>query len=420
MTTLAITRRPVVFQTGVSAVTLAGLLSKKEAAIASASRYGFTDPLAASAFIADSIEANFAAGSYRQGYVASDQLTMLPGWAFSRTGAGTAETAGGGVQNFATATPRLTDRGLLMESAATNLATFSMALENAAWAKSGTAAVTANTGVAPDGTTTADRLLIGPALGQVQKSTPGLTAAAPMTVSMWARGTGTLGLRSGVSGQSTTRVLTSAWQRIIWTVNAAAVTELIQLGNSGLVPAASADIDAQIWGFQVETGNRASSFIPTTSAAATRGADAASFTVASGAEGGVFFDVELPPVLPTSAQVLLSWAGPVGTRLAIYRVDGGQIVVGLNKPDGAIILATPGFGGQRRVKGFVGWGGGQLVRTIDGVNLPDTPYPLTAGLTTVRPGAETNGSEMLNGNIRRLLFTKRLPTPAQRVAMTGG
>lgn len=54
------------------------------------------------------------------------------GWSFSRTGAGTAETAAGALVSFATGVPRITDRGLLVEEARTNL------LLNSAFAGGGT------------------------------------------------------------------------------------------------------------------------------------------------------------------------------------------------------------------------------------------------------------------------------------------
>ncbi len=52
---------------------------------------------------------------------------------FVRTGAGTAFTVGGLIQQFATGVPRVTNKGLLLEGASTNVLPWSMDLSNAVW-----------------------------------------------------------------------------------------------------------------------------------------------------------------------------------------------------------------------------------------------------------------------------------------------
>lgn len=418
MTVLEVVRRPIVLEMGASASMLADILARQEGAIGRAALYGISDPVAAKLFIADSTEADFAAGLYRRGYVSTTSLNTLPSWAFTRAGAGTAITAGGGVASFATGVPRITDAGLTVETAATNILTYSQQLDDAAWSKVGAATVTANSSLAPDGTMTADRLQLGSAAGYVSKGTTGgLTPGAPVTFSFWARGTGTIGVRSGATAISPVpRVLTSVWQRFSWTFNGSA-SEVFQLTNNNLTAGATATIDADIWGVQVEGRGYASSYVPTTTAAATRAKDDASFTVAA-SEGGIFVDVDLPAHTPTSSQALASWSNGTDRHLMLVRAANNALQLILYKPDGLILTSVAGFGGARRLKAFFGWGGGQMVWAVDGVERTASPLPLPMTLSIIRPGSDYVSTDKLSGPVRRLLVTTRLPTLAQRIAMT--
>lgn len=83
--------------------------------------------------------------------------TSLPqSVSYSRTGAATALTSGGVIVPFVANAPPITDRGLLLEPAATNLCLQSQALET--WSLN-SATVTPNAAVAPDGTTTMDKVV---------------------------------------------------------------------------------------------------------------------------------------------------------------------------------------------------------------------------------------------------------------------
>lgn len=84
-------------------------------------------------------------------------VTSTPGWSYTRADAQSAyaETSAGVLVPFATGVLRRTDKGLLIEGARTNLCLQSQTFDNAAWTVSN-ASVTANAGVAPDGTQTAD------------------------------------------------------------------------------------------------------------------------------------------------------------------------------------------------------------------------------------------------------------------------
>jgi hypothetical protein len=196
--------------------------------------------------------------------------------------------------------------GLLIEGQRTNLALRSQELDNAVWSKSN-GAVTANSVAAPDGTTTADTY------------TPDATAAAHnfyqavavtsgnvYTISVYAKPNGYNRIRldlfataavgqvdfnistgvivSTTSGTGKITALPNGWYRCsVYATATATGTGYIQvspLDNSGNA-SFSGDTTSgyYFWGMQMEVGDGASSYIPTTSATVTRSADVAAMTL---------------------------------------------------------------------------------------------------------------------------------------------
>lgn len=420
MPDLHITRRPIVLETGASVAALTDILGRMEAITSRAALYGITDPVEAKRFAGGSVEADFAGGFYRRGFAGSSSLTALPSWTFTRAGLGTAETAGGGVQTFATGVPRITDRGLLVERAATNHLPYSQEIDQPLWNKVGDAIATADFSTAPDGTLTADRLQLGPATGYVSKTAgSGLTDGQPCTFSFWAKGSGIVGMRSGATVTPPgLRNLTADLTRHTMTFNGSA-SEVFQLANGGLVSGASAVLDFPAWGCQVEAGSVATSYIPTGATAATRAKDEAGFSAASGVAGGVFIDFDFPAHSPpTDVQAAFSWTNGTGTNLFLFRNDAGALVLALNKSSGDEIRSVAGYAGARRVRAFVGFGAGQVVWTVDGVERTSATNPLPLNLSTLKIGHYQTGGGQLDGTVRRVLVLDYLPTPAQRIAMT--
>jgi len=107
---------------------------------------------------------------------------------YSRTGAATAFTSTGVVQSFAANAPQLTDRGLLLETARTNLFLRSQEFDNASWTKQ-SSTITANATLAPDGTTTADRITesANTTSHQVSQLIAGLSSGATVTYEVFAK-----------------------------------------------------------------------------------------------------------------------------------------------------------------------------------------------------------------------------------------
>jgi hypothetical protein len=182
-------------------------------------------------------------------------------------------------------------RGLLVEPGATNLALHSQDFTQATWSKTVSASVTGNTGIAPDGTLTADTFTAGADGSQIQLAVTG-TSATVYTVSFFIRritGTGVVNIRS-VENVNTPVTITSSWQR--YSVTTTSTTTTIRIG---MTLATNGDA-VEIWQAQLETGSVATSPIVTTGSTASRVADVVSLTGASsliGQTGGGTLFVEV-------------------------------------------------------------------------------------------------------------------------------
>jgi hypothetical protein len=186
---------------------------------------------------------------------------------------------------------------ILLEPQRTNLATYSEQFDDASWIKINSS-VTANADISPDGYTNADRIYDDAASGQhrVGKNIS-VVSATTYTFSVFAK-KGSLrycyllttaggasdryyfDLQDGVSITAGGKIedYGSGWYRISAQVTAAATgNELFafNLTNSSSSPTYSGTGTGyhMIYGYQVEAGSYATSYIPTTTASVTRNAD---------------------------------------------------------------------------------------------------------------------------------------------------
>jgi hypothetical protein len=220
--------------------------------------------------------------------------TTLPSvLTFTRASTGTYFDSGGTLRTAATNAPRFDydptshqALGLLMEASATNMISCSASIGGSScWYDDGSGmTVTSNTSVAPDGTTTASRLSsTGGAF--LYPANPTTSVSTPYTFSLYLKGStaGTMTIAMQEFGGAYINYamasvnVTTAWQRFSVTasktVSAYDMRAVIQL--DGTLTSVYA------WGGQYELGSLATSYIPTTSAAVTRAADAASFNTMS-------------------------------------------------------------------------------------------------------------------------------------------
>lgn len=180
--------------------------------------------------------------------------------------------------------------GLRVESSRTNSLLWSEDFTNAVWSPT-FATVTANFAVSPDGATTADRLqLTGGALASVAQTTASIAGPATHTFSVYLRSnSGTpqvycFAFQGAGSPNANTAVTlsTSSWTRCavtLTTTGTATVRASVGWDTSiGMTNPGTVDVLA--FGAQFEqTFGYATSYIPTTTAAATRNAERAILTL---------------------------------------------------------------------------------------------------------------------------------------------
>jgi hypothetical protein len=236
----------------------------------------------------------------KQGPVLNWDFTTSPALpsqlTFTRGSTATYFDSSGVMQIAATNAPRFdydmtthTANGLLMEAASTNLLICSANIDLAScWSRGGTVmSVSLNSVVAPDGTTTADRLTTSTTSYAYPIPDPTTTINKIYTFSIYAKstaaGTATIFLQEdggSYTWYSQTNInVTTSWQR--FAVSGARTTTnplrpVIMLDKPG------GDVGTlDVWGAQVELGPLATSYIPTTNATVTRSADSASFNTLS-------------------------------------------------------------------------------------------------------------------------------------------
>jgi len=177
---------------------------------------------------------------------------------------------------------------LLLEKQSTNQYPYSEDLTQ--WTTSGSPTVTGNDSTSPDGTTNADRVQFNASGNLLYISGTGSAGANILTVYAKAKSGTAQKFRFFANGAtliSSDFTATDQWQRFEFSYTYSAQT-------AGLQGASTGASDVLFWGFQHEVSSYPTSYIPTTSASATRVADACSKTGISSligqTEGVIFYD----------------------------------------------------------------------------------------------------------------------------------
>ena len=256
------------------------------------------------------------------------QKTLDPRVTFTRASTGTYVGSDGAIKTATTNEARFDHNpttgeslGLLVEEARTNLLSASEEMVTAPWGLA-TATGVANNGIAPDGTTTADKIISTG--GGCFRAGVGVANATAYTYSVFLKyvtGTGVI-TQVGFERFGSTPLLGSISVNLLTgtiTNNGAPVTSssITRYSNNWYrvsVTATSTDVTTTVvnytgtsgneflvWGAQLEAGAFPTSYIPTTSATATRAADVATITGSNFSswynqtEGTVFADVTARP-----------------------------------------------------------------------------------------------------------------------------
>lgn len=321
--------------------------------------------------------------------------------------------------------------GYLAEPQRTNLLLRSQELDNAAWTATNLT-VTANSAVAPDGTTTADTLAATGADGNLAQAVT-ITAGRGIAYSIFAKAnassflrlrltdgtnavdcwfnlaagtaaSNTTGAGTNLFSQKTIEAMGNGWYRCALEVTTATATTFTASAGpaaaDSTAPASSDSIFA--WGAQLEAEAAASnptSYIPTTSATVTRSADNLFLPVTSSQvpldRGTMVFDF-VARVLPPTTAGQIAVLGGIGDTFdnCIYISRPGATAIGANYRTGGLgsptltrtCLWTPGT--IYRVG--LSWTPGRLALCIDGGTVTTTATNIAALASVARIGVGMN------------------------------
>lgn len=364
-------------------------------------------------------------------------LLLLP---LTRTQVSTLATVTGidGVtRNVAVDVPRYSGSAqrLLIEGQRTNELT---APNNflAGWAQifGGTGAVapvvTANAGIAPDGTATATRLQANAGSSGFSGLSISSTGAAARAV--WARSLtgGNLTLQIGTSSTTPVnqRVVTPTWQRIIAPLTGDPIHRVLAVSS---IAGNSQTVDMLIWGASSEPGATfpSSLILPLSPPnISVRGADLirptlASLVIPPGGDCTLVFDLVIPQAAPIGAAqtVLVVDDGTADNRLALQNPGGGATIVpsritgGSGASGSSAGTFTPGT--PFRVAASIR--AGRIAASVAGGAVVAATGGPTSGLTHMRICNDLVGTAALFGELGSIDLLPAVPDGVLRALSAG-
>ena len=379
---------------------------------------------------------------------------------FTRASSGTFVGSDGVIKTAATNEPRFDHNpttgeslGLLVEEARTNLVLQSEDLSDSiTWVRTNSS-VTANAATAPDGTTTADKLIVNSGItssaARITQTFVKAASAITYTHTIFAKtgesGTGTLQIIftdtattansatssfSTVSGtittaasaqgtfanaSSTITAFANGWYRCSLTVTTGTEISIQTRIFSRLPTTGNGTSGLLLWGAQLEAGAFPTSYIPTTTATVTRAADVASITGTAFSswyrqdEGTVFVDNTNYGV--SNTRIASFSDNSTNNRFTVARGTGlsGNInttvtVSGVAQVNSLVLASSLSFGSAAKAAvaikalDFAGSANGLAPVTQATGSTPTTLSQITIG------NGETLGANTFTGTIRRLAY----------------
>ncbi len=291
---------------------------------------------------------------------------------------------------------------ILVEPSATNLLPYSEDFSNAAWDKNNVT-LTADYGIAPDGTNTSTRIEYS-GTSYIQDS----FAVSDYTVSAFVKGVAGQVVRFGVGvnvAGGADFTLNGEWQRIEYTGSGGTIFFSTFGGNTAT--------DFEIWGAQVETGSVATSYIPTSGGDAAARTRAADDLVISGSAFTDFYNqsegtayVENIEAQNSVDSFVLDASNGFANYIDIFNTGSDTKVVlksGGTPYVNKVIGNRPSKGVLSRVA--ISYKTNNVSASIDGVNMsPDTSATMPTTINKLILGADFNSANQLNGHIKRLIY----------------
>ena len=383
---------------------------------------------------------------------------------FTRASSATRVNSSGLVEAVASNQPRfdydpvtLQPKGLLIEEQRTNLLTYSEQFDNAEWGKNAVT-ILANSITAPNGLNTADKIQETAVTNffAVNQNPPGLFSTK-YTWSCFAKAaertflslnfsvslvSGTFNLSTGANNIAGTGFVSASatsagngWWRlsVVLTTPASGPNILYHVfgpsvNDSIAGYAGTAGSGIYIWGAQIEAGAFPTSYIPTTTAAATRAADVATITGTNFSswynqtEGTLFTEASVGYAIPSSGFPVVASLndgtsnnrienGFLTTTLGGFEaVAGGAFQAGMYPGSSASLRK---LAGTYEINDFaVCVNGGSVSTDTSGT------IPVVDRLRLGERNSTTNSSNFLNGHIRRITYYPRRLTDAELQALT--
>lgn len=384
------------------------------------------------------------------------------GVTFTRAGSATYFDAAGVLQTALADVPRfdhdpvtLQPRGLLIEGSRTNLLLRSEEFDNAAWGKVA-GSVTANATTAPTGAATADQFTEDTSTGQHDvRVTASFVGGTTYTFSVFAKANGRQlymlfpigGAGHGASFDLVGGTVTSAsasitaaivpvgggWFRCSVTATATGTGNVVIgfLTYNGASNSFAGDgvSGFYLFGAQLEAGAFPTSYIPTTTTAATRAADTCWVAEAD-------FSRWFNPIEGT--VVVEFWAGALHSsrNYGLWNISpsgtyGGDVMAGFSGSGAAGVMAVNSGGvGQAYITGgnftpyavnrmAAAYKANDFARSINGgAVLSDTSGAIPAGLARLDIGKLGASFEPLDGHIRRIRYWPTRLSNAQLQELT--
>lgn len=366
----------------------------------------------------------------------------------------------GVLENIAINLPRfdynpttLSARGLLVEESRTNLALRSQEFDNATWTKQN-CTISANSAVAPDGTTTMDKIVENNDVGQTHQVVQGYTKAAsalPYTRSIWVKAAertkvrlsmndnagadgvfaifdlgagiitsqGTFGAATWTNQSARIEAWPNGVYRCILRGTSAALTDINE--SIRLLDAAGANpyngdgtSGLFVWGAQLEQAEFETSYIPTTTVSVTRGAD---ITAITGGNFSGFFNAAAGTFLvigstgkndSTLNQFFLQCHdGTNAERLQMRRQPAGTAsdasAVHLSVFEAT--LAPGSIGDFTRFKESFAYASNDTAASVNGgAVVTDATVTLPSGLNAMAIGESRASANFLNGWIESVQY----------------
>lgn len=360
-----------------------------------------------------------------------------------------------------------TDAGPLHEAAATNLLLRSEEFNNASWPKT-QASTSGDAIAAPDGTTTADKLIEDTATSEhyAQQTISSLTGTYTFSVFAKAAEKRYLGIReasvtadralfdleNGVvtstvgSPTATIEDVSGGWYRCTLTPDTAYSSQnftprLYLTDDSGGIDANSYTGDGTsglyLWGAQLEANDYATSYIPTTTTSVTRSADVVSSSTATrnaddasitgtafsdwfnASEGTVFVEFAASETAPSSNQSIVQFTdGTTNERLSLLIASGSGAISFTVLDGGATQANISGGAASSANKVAFAFAANDFAQCVDGGTVATDISGTLPTVDRLWIGSRNGSDQRFNGHIKNIKFYPSRLTDAELQALT--